>query len=187
MNDIRFFKFEIKDYPYHFWIIQFVVFSYIIYRLISRDYSVYGLVPEEYFNYPRAYTNVYPNWIVQIFNTHWIYWFLDYPNNNTLKFLQNSGIIISAMGLIGIFPRICALISFILLTHLTGFIQATNAEIEGGTLLLVSLLVLTVSIPSQSFFRLGLRRTYLKSNDYRWPVFLLFLFVGTFLHNCRAK
>ena len=134
-----------KDYPYHFWLMQFIAFSYCILRLASRDYSIYGELPIEYFNYNRPYVSVYPSFILEILNTHFLYWFVDYPSSTTLYHTQRISMLIAILGLLGIFPRICALCLFLLLTHFTGFIQATNAELEGGTLLLVVLLILALS------------------------------------------
>ena len=179
MSEFRFFDYRQKDYPFHFWIIQFVVFLYVIIRLLSRDYSIYGEIPAEYFNYPRYLTNLYPSWLIEIFNTHWIYWFLKYPGSETLKLLQNLGVFMGLLGFFGILPKYCSIALFVLLSHLTGFIQATNAEIEGGTVLMVSLLVLSLS-PNSCFYRISRKNSTERSNKNRWPVFLLFMLVGAF-------
>tara|TARA_B100000242_G_scaffold76845_1_gene50238 strand:+ start:1438 stop:2682 length:1245 start_codon:yes stop_codon:yes gene_type:complete len=173
------FDYRQKDYPYHFWLMQFIAFSYCILRLASRDYSIYGELPIEYFNYNRPYVSVYPSFILEILNTHFLYWFVDYPSSTTLYHTQRISMLIAILGLLGIFPRICALCLFLLLTHFTGFIQATNAELEGGTLLLVVLLILALS-SSASFYCLFKRNNRNRCNENRWPVFLLFLFVGLF-------
>jgi len=65
--------------------------------------------------------------------------------------------------------------------HLTGFVQATNAEIDGGTLAIVALLVVAIS-PSKCFYRLGckrMKRRY-RSTDYHWPIFILWSLVAAF-------
>ena len=168
------FDYRQKDYPYHFWLMQFIVFSYCIVRMASRDYSIYGEVPTEYFNYIRPYVSVYPSFVLELLNTHFIYWFIDYPSSATLFYAQRISILIGILGLLGIFPRTCALCLFLLLTHFTGFIQATNAELEGGTLLLVVLLILANS-SNQSFYCLFKKNERTRSNENRWPIFLVFL------------
>ncbi len=173
------FDYRQKDYPYHFWLMQFIVFSYCIVRMASRDYSIYGEVPTEYFNYIRPYVSVYPSFLLELLNTHFIYWFIDYPSSATLFYAQRISILIGILGLMGIFPRTCALCLFLLLTHFTGFIQATNAELEGGTLLLVVLLILAIS-SNQSFYCLFKKNERTRSNENRWPIFLVFLVVGIF-------
>lgn len=175
----NFFDYQKEDYPYHFWLIQFVVFSYCIVRLASRDYSIYGEIPLEYFNYTRPFLSVYPSFLLEIFNTHFVYWFVDYPTSTTLYYLQKVAISLGVLGLIGFYPKICALCLFVILTHFTGFIQATNAEIEGGTLLLIVLLILAFSSRS-SFYCLFKKNDTTRKNDNRWPIFFVFLVVGLF-------
>ena len=175
----NFFDYQKKDYPYHFWLIQFVVFSYCILRLVSRDYSIYGELPIGYFNHSRPFISVYPSFLLDIFNTHFVYWFVDYPSSTTLYYLQKIALFLGVLGLIGFAPKVCALCLFILLTHFTGFIQATNAEIEGGTLLLVVLLILAFS-SSSSFYHAFKKNDKTRNKDNRWPIFLVFLFVGLF-------
>jgi len=78
-----------------------------------------------------------------------------------------------------------ALLAALPALHITGMMQASNSELDGGTLLLCALLILSVS-PRASFYRLGRRFPGNKSGrDYRdvahhWPVFLLLLTVGLF-------
>ena len=175
----NFFDYQKEDYPYHFWLIQFIVFLYCIVRLVSRDYTIYGELPLEYFNYTRPFLSVYPSFLLEIFNTHFVYWFVDYPTSTTLYYLQKIAILLGVFGLIGFFPKICALCLFIILTHFTGFIQATNAEIEGGTLLLAVLLILAFSSNS-SFYCLFKKNDTTRKNDNRWPIFFVFLVVGIF-------
>jgi hypothetical protein len=93
--------------------------------------------------------------------------------------LQKVAVLLGILGLIGFFPKICALCLFIIITHFTGFIQATNAEIEGGTLLLVVLLILAFS-SSSSFYCLFKKNDTTRKNDNRWPIFFVFLVVGIF-------
>ena len=173
------FDYQEKDYPYHFWLVQFIVFTYCIVRLASRDYSIYGELPLEYFNYNRPFLSVYPSFLLEILNTHFLYWFVDYPSSSTLYNLQMFAMTLSFLGLIGFFPKICALSLFILLTHFTGFIQATNAEIEGGTLLLMVLLILAFS-SSSSFYCIFKKNDISRRNENRWPIFLVFLVVSVF-------
>ena len=180
MTEIRLLDYRIKDYPFHFWLIQIVVFAYVAIRMISRDYSIYGEIPAVYFDYPRLVTNTYPSQVLELFNFHWIHWFVEYPSSKTLQYLQGSCLLMSLIGLLGILPRIMAGLLFVLLTYFTGLIQATNAELEGGTLLLVSLLVLAISSKNCFYSLFFWKNKMDASKENRWPIILLLLFVGAF-------
>jgi hypothetical protein len=173
------FNIEKKDYPYHFWMLQLVVFIYTFIRLFSRDYSVYGIIPNEFFNYHRAHSSLYPSFVQELLNTHFVYWFLEFPEPKTILFAQKLGIVVSTLGLLGFYSRLCSIFLFLLLAHLTGFIQATNAEVDGGTILLISLLVMSLT-PAHCFYRFSLTQNTEKSVDNRVSIFLIFLSVGSF-------
>jgi predicted DCC family thiol-disulfide oxidoreductase YuxK len=177
---IKPYKPDESDYPFHFWLMQFLCFAYVLYRLASRDYSVYGFLPEEYFIYPRYPTNIYPSQLgIEIINFHWIYNFIKMPSPLTIEFLQKILIIFSFLGLGGLFPKKSALIIFIGYLHIIGFVQATDNEVDGGTLCLISLLILAIS-PNTSFYHLLKKNKISTSTNHRWPIYLLFLFVGSF-------
>lgn len=177
---IKPFKYDEPDYPYHFWLIQFTCFAYVLYRLVSRDYSVFGFLPEEYFIYPRYRNNIYPpQFGVELINFHWVYNFINRPFPQTLEVIQKLLVLFSFLGITGLFPKKAALITFFGYLHLTGFVQATDNEIEGGTLCLASLLILTLS-PNISFYHLLKKNKISHDTNNRWPVHLLFLVVGSF-------
>ena len=180
MINIQHYDNKASDYPYHLWLLQFVGFSYLIYRLLSRDYSIYGFIPEDLFIYPRPVTSVYPpSFILEIINFHWIYNFIELPSVNTLESLQTIVIYIATCGLLGIFAKQASMVCFFAYLHLTGFMQATNSEIDGGTLCFIALLVISVT-NSKSLYSIFQKNSTIKSNDNRWPIYLLFLFVGSF-------
>jgi len=84
------------------------------------------------------------------------------------------------LGVLGILPKINAIISFLLALHITGMLQSSNSELDGGTLALCSMLILCIS-PRHCFYSIingfNITRRHI---DYHWPIFLLFLFVGAF-------
>lgn len=174
---IRFFDFRKSDYPYHFWLIQFVSFSYCLLRLLSRDYTIYGLIPEEYFNYNRPFLAIYPKFIQQFCTLHFVYWLFDYPSPFVLNVIKYVGLTASFFGLLGIFPKVMSFTVLLILVHFTGFVQATNAELEGGTVLLITLLIMCLS-HHKCFYNFSSKQSIEKNNRHRLPVFLLFLSVG---------
>ena len=146
---------------------------------MSRDYSVYGIITPDFFNYNRWILNIYPHFILEILNTHFIYWFIEYPSVKTLYTLQIIGKILSIFGILGIFPRAVSILLFLLIVHLTGFMQATNSEIDGGTILMITLLIMSLTNNSV-FYKFRLKQTYTVNRENRISIFLLFFSVGIF-------
>lgn len=180
MLTIKHFSFKEPDYPFHFWLIQFTAFAYLIYRLLSRDYSVYGLVDEQLFEYPRWITHIYPPGLtVELLNFHWIYTFVSYPGVEVIWWLQLFVLLFAVCGILGIFVKASALLSFFGYLHMVGFVQATNAEIDGGSLCLATLLVVCIANKS-SYYSLFKKNPIAKNTSNRWPVYILFLLVGAF-------
>jgi len=172
-----------RDYSYHFRLIQLVAFLYAFYRLMSRDYSVYGFLDDSFYTYPRWITNLYPVSGAYIFTFQFLH-DLGLPRlgQSGLNILQLSGILFSVGGLLGILPRFCAWALLAVLVYLTGLIQATNAEIDGGTLCLVALFCVAVSEKGSpyAFSKKVKTPIWEQSPKYRWPVFLFFMLVSAF-------
>jgi hypothetical protein len=109
-----------------------------------------------------------------------IYAWIPRPTVDAMFALQMIVVGCCTLGIVGIKPRWCAGIAFVLALHITGMMQASNSEVDGGSLALCAILVLVLS-PSESFYRLGhklsLSRRKVCSH---WPAFLLMLITGTF-------
>ena len=167
--------------PLHFYLLQFVGFAYMAYRFASRDYTVYGYLPDELFTYPRTiFVEIWPFPIMHYTSFQFIYDWISRPSPQTIELLQWIVIFACLCGLVGLLPRLAAWTAFLIGTHITGFIQATNADMDGGTLALLALLVLGLS-PSTAHY--GWRNGYSlrkRSVVFHWPIFLLLFFVGTF-------
>ncbi|WP_187329337.1 thiol-disulfide oxidoreductase DCC family protein [Halomicronema hongdechloris] len=109
-----------------------------------------------------------------------IYQFFPRPNENIILLIQVAIIVSCIFGILGVHPKACALIAFLFSTHLTGMVQITNAEIDGGTIALCSLLILALS-PRESFYGLANGYSLTQRNSrYHWPIFLLFFVIGSF-------
>lgn len=177
---IKLFKHNEPDYPFHLWLVQFTTFAYLIYRLLSRDYSIYGLIMSESFDYPRFITNLYPpKFTVELLNFHWIYNFIDYPSSELIEIIQLSLIVFSFFGLFGIFNKLVPKICFFGYLHLVGFVQASINEIEGGTICLLALFLLMIC-NNKSLYALFKKNYWGKSIDNRWPIIVLMLLVGSY-------
>ncbi len=162
----------------HFYVLQFLGFGYLLYRLASRDYTVYGFLTEEMFNYPRR-----PPWmeipLLHFTTFQWIYAFIPRPTPEVIFWLQVIGIIACVAGMIGLRPRWCAVVAFLIGSHLAGMMQASNSEVDGGELVHCLLLVLALS-PATNFYGPATGFNLSKrSPDHHWPVFLWFLIIGS--------
>ncbi len=180
-REVRFFGVLRESPALHFYLLQAVGFLYLAWRFASRNYTVYGILPDAAFDFPRAYPGelwpVPPLWITTF---QFVYDFLPRPSADGMRVMQYAVIGASLAGLLGILPRVSAGVAFVLAAHLTGMAQSSNADVDGGTVILCLMLILALS-PSASFYSLQngfhpLRR----SVDHHWPVFLLFLVVGCF-------
>ena len=56
-REVRFFGILRESPAFHFYLLQAVAFLYLAFRFASRNYTVYGILPDEAFDYPRAYLN----------------------------------------------------------------------------------------------------------------------------------
>jgi len=54
---LRFFGILRESPALHFYLLQAVVFLYLAWRFASRNYTVFGVLPDEAFTYPRGHVN----------------------------------------------------------------------------------------------------------------------------------
>jgi predicted DCC family thiol-disulfide oxidoreductase YuxK len=180
-REVRFFGVLRESPALHFYLMQFVAFGYLAYRFLSRNYTVFGQLPDTAYIYPRVWLNewfpVPPQWFI---TGQFIYAFIPRPGPEVVAVIQWVVVACCVLGILGIVPRLAALVAFALALHVTGMLQASHADVDGGSLVLCLLLILVIS-PSTNFY--GIRKPFRplkRSIDHHWPVFLLFLTVGTF-------
>ena len=180
-EEVRFLRVLSESPPLHFYLLQFVGFAYLFYRFASRNYAVYGLLPDDAFQYPRCPpVELLPVPVLHFTTFQFIYTFIPRPSPEVITGMQGLVMAACALGMIGILPKVCAWIAFLLAAHMTGMMQSSNAELDGGCIALATALILALS-PSESFY--GPRRGFSLSRrgvGYHWPVFLLFLVVGAY-------
>lgn len=180
-GEIRLFGIFRDSPPLHFYLVQLGAFSYFLYRFASRDYTVYGFLPHEMFDYPRGFVlELWPLPFLHFTSFQFIYAVLPRPNPEAIFILQLVVIGACCLGIIGLFPRLCAAVAFGIGLHLTGMMASSNSIIDGGTLALCMLLILALS-PSGNFygFKNGVSLSK-RSPNYHWPVFLVLLLIGSF-------
>lgn len=177
---VRFFGVLRESPAFHFYLLQLVGFLYLAYRFASRNYTVYGLLPPDAFDFPRGQLNeLLPVPAVWFTTFQFVYELLPRPGPTAIAVMQGVVLGACALGVLGIAPRWCALVAFLVALHLTGMLQASNADEDGGSLILCLMLILALA-PSRAFYGPGRFRPLARSPDHHWPVFLLLLTVGSY-------
>ncbi len=178
---VRFFGVLRESPAFHFHLLQLVGFLYLADRFASRNYTVYGLLPADAFDFPRGQLNeLLPIPAVWFTTFQFLYEFLPRPGPTAIAVLQGVVLAACAGGVLGLAPRWCALVAFLVALHQTGMVQASNADEDGGSLILCLMLILALS-PGHSFYGPGRGfRPLARSPDHHWPVFLLLLTVGSY-------
>lgn len=177
----RFFGVLRESPALHFHLMQAVGFLYLAWRFASRSYEVYGILPDSAFEFPRPYpSELWP--VPPLFFTtfQFVYELVPRPSADGVRLLQYLVVGASLAGFLGLFPRLAAWVVFLVGAHVTGMGQSSNMDVDGGTVALCLMLVLALS-PAGNFY--GLRNGFhplRRSVDHHWPVFLLFVVVGSF-------
>ena len=144
-----------QSFVFQGYIIQFLIFSYSIFRYLSRSYESYGFLNDQSFSYPRWWlADLYPLPISHFSTFQFIYDFFPRLNPDNLMYIQYLIVVFSIFGLLGILPRLSAFVSFILATHLEGILISSDAEISGGTCLFACL-ILIVLCKKNSLYRIN--------------------------------
>ena len=180
-GEVRFIGVLRESPPLHFYLLQAVTFFYMFWRFASRDYTVYGFLADQAFDYPRP--RIMEVWAVppsHLFSFQFIYSWIPHPGPEVIFFMQLAIVLACFCGLLGFKPRFMAAFSFLFAVHITGMMQASNAEIDGGTLVLVSMLILAIA-PGRAHYRSIFRWDLTKKGvEFHWPIFLFMFTVGCF-------
>lgn len=148
-------KINLKKYFFYSWKINFteieityvrvLVYLIILYKILSRDFSNFGYIPEELLNfYPiNHYTQDIRNLsgikvIIDLATFHWIHWFINFPSVETLNYIQFTLVFLI---LIVIFfgsgkKNFFSILVYIFLVYLWGFMYRTSTDFEGTQLVL---------------------------------------------------
>tara|TARA_B100000242_G_C43055458_1_gene493962 strand:- start:18787 stop:20094 length:1308 start_codon:yes stop_codon:yes gene_type:complete len=153
-KQIKLHPWKVKSYFFQAYLIQALTFFYTIYRYLSRSYESYGFLPHDSFTYPRWWlADLYPLPLSHFSTLQFIYRYIPHIDADLIAKFQYFIVIFAFFGLIGFLPRISAIISFLLTIHLEGILISADAEISGGTILFLSLLLIAIS-PKDALYRL---------------------------------
>jgi len=177
-KEIRFFKPLAKVNAFHFHLLQFFGAIYMIYRLLSRDYTFIGFFNHENQIYLRGlFHELFPIPLSYLTTFQFIYELIPFPSPEAISIIQLTIVASSVFLILGILPKLFSIISFLLYLHLLGLMQSLDSEIDGGTLLIILFFIFSLS-PKSYFYKIG--RWKPKEIQLNWPVFLLFIFVGSY-------
>jgi predicted DCC family thiol-disulfide oxidoreductase YuxK len=120
--------------------IRILLFGFFIYKLLSRDFPVFGVIPKELLNhYPHeqyrwqaGYDFLGLPQLVDLASFHWIHWAIPLPNETTLWSIYFAAILACLLVvLFGRGPRhLFAIASYILLSYLWGFVWRSSNDID---------------------------------------------------------
>lgn len=128
-----------RDPAMHMRVLVRTVFLYSIYRIISRPAIQYGLLTSEDATWPRSFTSFYPVELSQLFGFPVLFDFW-WPTPELIAYVQIGGVGAAILGTAGVMPRLMATVLFLSLSFTTWMMQITNAEVDGGTLVLALLM-----------------------------------------------
>ena len=119
---------------------RIVILLLLLYKFLSRDYSIFGVFPETLaIAYPAnvfdpldAYVLLGFKGVVDFCTFHWIHWFLPFPSEGTLYSLQLflEFMIVISLFFGGAYKKINYLIIYILGMYLIGFLFRVGSDID---------------------------------------------------------
>lgn len=133
----RFFE---KRYALEIAWIRIVVYSGFLYKLLSRDFSVFGFAPEVVLNfYPsdqymieHGYSALGFPFLVDLACFHWVHWFFPLPGKEALWAIQCGAM--ATCGLVLLFGRgprnVFAILCYALVAYLWGYVWRSGSELD---------------------------------------------------------
>ena len=144
--------------PFDIGFARFLFFGWVFYSTLSRNFLIWGDLPEELF-YPMPFMRLVNYQVVSA---------------STLEIFQNVWRVSLILGCIGLFTRISALVGCILSMYLWTLGFGYSQEAHGSIPLIFSMFVLAVARSADAFsidsllFR-GRHRSRTASPEYGWP------------------
>jgi len=169
---------------------RIVILSFLLYKFLSRDYSVFGLLPESLaIAYPAnvfhpldSYVLLGFKWIVDFFTFHWIHWFVSFPSEATLYYLQLflEFMLVITLFFGGGYKKINYLIIYILGMYFLGFLFRMGSDIDEIFVQMQIVLLLFLFKEKETyilFFKQQNPLNYTKENGWFFSMVLL-IFIG---------
>lgn len=171
-----------------------VILFFLLYKFLSRDYSLFGSLPQSLaVAYPAnvfdpldAYVLLGFKGVVDIFTFHWIHWFVSFPSALTLHYLQ---LFLEFMLLFSLFfgggyKKINYLIIYILSMYFLGFLFSMGSDIDEIFIEMQIVLLLFLFKGKESYLLYGKQQeplAYSKENGWFFSMVLLIFISYYFL------
>lgn len=169
---------------------RIVILSFLLYKFLSRDFSIFGVLPETLaIAYPAnvfdpldAYLLLGFNWIVDLCTFHWIHWFVSFPSELTLYYIQLflEFMLLTTLFFGGGYKKINYLIIYILGIYLLGFLFRIGSDIDEIFVQMQIVLLLFLFKEKETyilFFKQQKALNYTKENGWFFSMVLL-IFIG---------
>lgn len=182
-SPFRFFGILRESPSAHFHLLQIVVFAYVAWRFLSRNYSVYGLFDEGAFDWKTTQNNhveFWPRPPLYFTGTQFLYAFLPRPGYGFYRVLQYVIAAAAGLGLLGLVPRLAAFTALLGGLHFKALMVSSNGMTDGGTLAMAGLFVLMIA-PREAFYGPGRLPFHgERSTAQHWPIAVFWILVGAF-------
>lgn len=169
---------------------RIIILSLLLYKFLSRDFSIFGILPETLaMAYPANVFNPLDSYVllgfkafVDICTFHWIHWFLSFPSERFLYYLQLflEFMLLFTLLFGGGYKKLNYLIIYILGMYLLGFLFRMAADIDEIFVQMQILLLLFLFKEKETyilFFKQQKPLSYTKENGWFFSMVLL-IFIG---------
>jgi len=169
---------------------RIVILSFLLLKFLSRDYSIFGMLPESLaVAYPAnvfhpldAYLLLGFKGLVDLCTFHWIHWFVSFPSELVLTYIQLllEFMLVVALFFGGGYRKINYLIIYILGMYLLGFLFSVGADIDEIFIQMQIVLLLFLYKDKETyilFFKQQNPLNYTKDNGWFFSMVLL-IFIG---------
>lgn len=173
---------------------RIVILFLLLYKFLSRDYSLFGYLPEGLAEvYPAyvfdpldAYVLLGFKWLVDFFTFHWIHWFFSFPSEVMLHYIQLflEFMLVLSLFFGGGYKKLNYLIIYILGMYLLGFLFRIGADIDEIFVQMQIVLLLFLFREKETyvlFFKQQEPLNYTKENGWFFSMVLLIFIAYYFL------
>jgi len=173
---------------------RIVILTFLLYKFLSRDFSIFGILPIELaVAYPTnvfdpldAYVLLGFKWFVDLCTFHWIHWFVSFPSEVVLYYVQLFLELMLAVALLfgGGYKKLNYLVIYILGMYLLGFLFRMGADIDEIFIQMQIVLLLFLFRGKESyilFFKQQNPLNYSKENGWFFSMVLLIFIAYYFL------
>ncbi|CAA6817528.1 MAG: Unknown protein [uncultured Sulfurovum sp.] len=173
---------------------RIVILFFLLYKFLSRDYSLFGTLPETLaLAYPAnvfhpldAYVLFGFKYIVDFCTFHWIHWFIAFPSELTLYYIQRflEFMLVFSLFFGGGYKKVNYLIIYVLGMYLLGFLFRMGSDIDEIFVQMQIVLLLFLFRGKESyilFFKQQNPLNYSKENGWFFSMVLLIFIAYYFL------